>query len=356
MTGFDLDSPAKYRQRDPDDMYRRVNDLPEQIEQAWKLGTDVTMPAEYAQVRNALIVGMGGSAIGGSLLASCGADDLSIPVSVWREYGLPGYVDHDTLVIAASFSGGTEETLSAFREAHRRGARLIAITTGGTVGSLAGEWNVPTVRFQYDAQPRATLGYLFTPLLAIFQRLGFLPPQDRCVQEAIEVARHVRDKWNGDSPSAQNPAKELACSCHGKEIIVYGGGYLSEVAHRWKTQLNENSKTWAFWEEFPELDHNAIVGFEYPAELRKALLIVLLNGAHLSSRITSRMRITEQIMDERGVAHRTASAVGASRLAQMISLISLGDYVSYYLALLNGADPTTIGPIDFLKAELARIE
>lgn len=352
MTEINLDQPTTYPLLDPGDMYRRVNDLPEQIETAWRLGTEVRLPEEYRQARNVVIVGMGGSAIGGSLLASYGEGQVPIPVVVWRGYGLPAFVDSSSLVIAASYSGGTEETLSGFTEARRRGARLLAVTTGGVIGELAEKWGTPTVRFAYDAQPRATLGYLFTPMIAIFARLGFLPPQAESVHEAIDIAGQSRARWCGDEPAASNEAKQLAVACQGKGVVIYGASYLAEVAHRWKTQFNENAKSWAFWEEFPELNHNAVVGYDHPAALHGALLVVLLNGSDLPHEIVERVRITRQILAEHGVSHHTVEAQGESRLAQMVSLISLGDYVSYYLALLNDVDPTTIEPIDFLKREL----
>jgi glucose/mannose-6-phosphate isomerase len=164
-------------------MYRRVLGLPVQLGEGWRLDRDLELDHEFRGIDSIALAGMGGSAIGGSLLAAYGADQIPIPFLVQRGYALPAFVGKKTLVIAANYSGGTEETLSAFRAAHERGARLLAVTTGGEVGSLADAWGVPCVRFTYDAQPRATLGYLFTPLLAIFERLGLLPPQDGAVRE-----------------------------------------------------------------------------------------------------------------------------------------------------------------------------
>lgn len=354
MSDLNLDDPGTYTALDPDDMYRRINDFPDQIAQAWELSRSVELPDEYRSVSSVVITGMGGSAIGGSLLASYGSPELPVPVVVWRGYGLPALVSADTLVIAASYSGNTEETLSALEAARARGARLLAVTTGGRVGALADEWKIPSIRFSYEAQPRATLGYLFTPLLAVFQRLGFLTVQDDEVSESIAIARQAREEYGGDAPLAGNAAKQLAEACRGSMVVAYGAEYLAEVAHRWKTQMNENAKNWSFWEEFSELNHNAIVGYECPPDVVERVLVILLRGSHLSPRITRRIEVTERILNEHGVPHRAAEARGRGRLAQMISLIALGDYVSYYLALLNGVDPTIIQPIDYLKGELAR--
>jgi glucose/mannose-6-phosphate isomerase len=356
MPEIDLDEPATYARLDPDGMFRRVNELPAQIERAWQLGVDLELPPNYRSVQTAVIAGMGGSAIGGSLLASYGIGELPIPLTVWRNYGLPSFVGRDTLVVVASYSGDTEETISALRMAHERGARLLVVTTGGAASSLAEEWRIPALRFNYVAQPRATLGYLFTPLLAIFSKLGFLPPQHVYVREAIEEAREARRQWGGESPISRNQAKALARLCHGRQVVVYGAGYLGEVAHRWKTQLNENAKTWAFWEELPELNHNAIVGYEFPPAISDSTQVVLLRGSHLAEPIQRRLDVTTQVLDQYHVRHAVVDGQGEGMLAQMISLIALGDYVSYYLALLSGADPTTIAPIDFLKQELAKTQ
>jgi glucose/mannose-6-phosphate isomerase len=354
MTKVDLDDVASYPRHDPGNMWSRVNDLAVQIEDAWAIVQDVALPESYRTVRNVLIAGMGGSAIGGSLVEGYAAD-VAVPVTVWRNYGLPGYVGPETLVIAVSYSGNTEETLSAVQAARQRGARLLAVTTGGTLGRLADQWGFPAVRFTYEAQPRAALGYLFTPLLGIFARLGFIPDQESDVRAAIDAAIGGCRQWKGKVPAADNPAKQLAFTCLGRAVSIYGAGYLAPVARRWKTQLNENAKTWASWEEFPELNHNAIVGYEYPPRLRDDVQVIVLRGRFLPERILTRMTVTDSLLDEYGISHTSVDGQGTVKLAEMVSLIALGDYVSYYLALLNEVDPTTIAPINRLKSELARV-
>lgn len=352
----DLDRPETYADLDPEDMYRRITELPEQIEDSWKGSAALRLPDSYRNVRNVLVAGMGGSAIGGSLLQSYGADTIPLPVAVWRSYGLPAWADENTLVIAVSYSGNTEETVSALAEGKRRGAKLIAVSTGGTVTEMAGNDDIPLVAFNYPAQPRATIGYLFTPLLRIFSMLGFLPDQEQDVREAIAVARKSVERWGGAMPASENVAKRIAEASHGREVVIYGAEFLAAVAHRWKTQMNENAKNWSFWEEFPELNHNAVVGYEYPKALSDAVQVVMLSSGDLSPRVRLRMSVTQKILDGFGGHWMLAEANGDGRLAQMCSLIALGDFASYYLALLNGADPTSIAPINFLKQELARDE
>lgn len=354
--GIDLDRPETYARLDPDDMYRRITELPQQIEDSWRGSAGLSLPAWYRNVQNVLVAGMGGSAIGGSLLQAYGADTIPLPIAVWRDYGLPAWAGENTLIIAVSYSGNTEETVSALTEAKRRGAKLIAVSTGGTVTEMARHEDIPLLSFSYAAQPRATIGYLFTPLLRIFSTLGLLEDQERDVREAIDVATRSVERWGGDMPASENAAKRIAEASHGREVVIYGAEFLDAVAHRWKTQMNENAKNWSFWEEFPELDHNAVVGYEYPKALSDAVQVVTLYSGDLSPRIRLRMSITQKILEGFGGHWMLAEADGNGRLAQMYSLIALGDFASYYLALLNGADPTSIAPINFLKQELAQDE
>lgn len=354
MPEIEIDRPDTYSALDVDDMYRRVNELPEQMAEAWGLSQEIDLPDELRGVRNIVVTGMGGSAIGGSLLEAYGTPDVPVPLSVWRGYGLPGSVNAETLVIAVSYSGNTEETLSALDEARRRGARILVVTTGGKVRQRAEEWSLPMLTFAYEAQPRATLGYLFTPLVGIMSRLGFLPNVEGEMREAIEQVAANREQWRREVPEERNEAKQLARSVAGTVTVVYGAEFLAAVARRWKTQFNENAKQWAFYEEFPELNHNAIVGYEYPRDAASRTSVVVLTSDLLSDRIATRMRVTGEVMDRFGVSHRTVSGRGTGRLAQMYTLIELGDFVTYYAALLNGADPTEIRPIDFLKRALAK--
>jgi len=352
MPDVSLDRPEEYQALDREDMYGRVAGLAAQLTAARTHAGRLTLPSSYGSCTSVLIAGMGGSAIGGSLLESYGAWEIPVPLTVWRRYGLPDWVDEKTLVIGVSYSGNTEETVSAFEEAAERGAKLLLITTGGKLGAFAHAHNIPALSFDYPAQPRAALGYLFTPLLCIFQQLGFLANQDRALDESVDVVGDVSREWSAQRPTESNPAKQLATNLVGHSVVIYGAEYLAAVAHRWKTQLNENAKTWAFFEEFSELNHNAIVGYAHPPKAEE--YVVLLSGSRLSERMVKRAWATEELLKEFQTRHSKVEARGQDKLAQMFSLICLGDYVSYYLALLNAADPTEIKPIDYLKGVLSQ--
>jgi glucose/mannose-6-phosphate isomerase len=257
--------------------------------------------------------------------------------------------------LGCSNSGNTEETLSAFTQAHARGASLLALTTGGEISRLADEWGVPALLFEYDSQPRAALGYSFVPLLSLLGYLGFVADKGDDLAEAVEVMRDWQAEIGPAIPLAGNPAKRLAGQLMERLPIVYGAGLMQPVARRWKTQFNENAKAWSFFEEMPELNHNAVVGFEMSERIRERAVVIFLRSRFDSPRIEARWQITREMLLHEGVGHDQVTARGESRLAQMLSLIHFGDLVSVYLALAGDVDPTPVAPIAYLKGQLSRI-
>jgi glucose/mannose-6-phosphate isomerase len=190
-------------------------------------------------------------------------------------------------------------------------------------------------------------------LLGVLARLGYVPNQGPAVREACAAAREAGERLGPAVPSAANGAKQLAAALVGRVAIVYGGGFLAAVARRWKGQLNENAKHWAFFEALPELDHNAVMGYQFPAEAARALQVISLHAPLLPPRLSLRYRITAELLACQGIPHQQVEAWGEGPLAQLLSAIAYGDWTSYYLALLSGVDPTGIAAIDYLKARLA---
>jgi glucose/mannose-6-phosphate isomerase len=351
---LNLDDPQVYKKYDPEGMLSHIHELPQLCRQAWQMATVFDLPQDYSQANKVVILGMGGSAIGGDLVASLISAEAKIPVLVQRDYNLPAFVDSKTLVIASSYSGMTEETLSAFEKALNTNSKKLVITTGGKLKAIAQERNIPVFSFSYKAQPRAALPFSFLPIFNFVQRLGFIGDKSDDVAKMIEVLKKLSRKINETIPISQNQAKQLAQELYGKLTVIYGAGITAEVAHRWKTQLNENSKAWAFHEVFPELNHNAVVGYQFPPELASKIVVVMLRSSHLSNQILRRYQITAQLLDKAGIGYYLMDGSGESPLAQMMSLVLFGDYVSYYLAILNQTDPTPVEAIDFLKGELGK--
>ncbi len=349
----DLDNPQDVTRRDAEGMLGHILALPEQVRAAWQLSRSFTAPADYRQPDAVVVLGMGGSAIGGDLVRTAVSGELKVPLAVVRDYALPAFVGPSTLVIASSHSGETEETLTAFEAARARGSKCLAITTGGTLLSRARAAGLPAIQFSYASQPRAALGYSTTLLLGVLDRLGLVGDKSADVAESADLLAAMAGELRPETPTGQNPAKQVARFCEGKVVVAYGG-VLAEVARRWKGQVNENAKSWAYFEAFPELDHNAVVAYQDPAGLRDRIAVVMLASDYDHPRVRVRFQATGDLMDRYGVAHQTVAARGKSLLAQIFSTGYVGDFASYYLAALYGVDPTPIEAISQLKAELSR--
>ena len=350
----DLDNIPAYGQLDTSGMLDRLREFPEQCQRAWEKVLKFALPREYTGIDKVIILGMGGSAIGGGMIGHLALAETKVPVWIHRDYGLPPFVDEGTLVIASSYSGNTEETLSAFTESLKSPAKKLVLTTGGQLKYLADKEGIPVFLIDYQAPPRAALPHSFIPLVGIFQKLGLIRDKSVDLREALRILNKLSEDFAETTPLASNPAKQLATKLWGRIVIIYGAGILSEVAQRWKAQLNENSKTWAFFELFPELNHNAVVGYEFPLQAKEEIFVLLLRSSSLHPRNLIRYEATAKLLAKAGVTYEFLEAAGKTTLAQVMSLVLFGDYLSFYLAVLNKVDPTPVESIDFVKNYLAQ--
>jgi glucose/mannose-6-phosphate isomerase len=350
----DLDNVSVYRQFDKSGMLGHLHGFPEQCQKAWGKVQRFELPREYTEISNVLIVGMGGSAIGGDFVRRLALAESKLPVWVHRDYGLPAFVDTNTLVIASSYSGNTEETLSAFTEALRTSAKKLVIASGGKLKQLAEQDSIPTFLIDYQAPPRAAFPHSLIPLVGIFQKLGLLRDKSADLQEAVDILNKLSKDFTETNPLASNPAKQLAAKLWRRVVVIYGAEILSEVAQRWKGEFNENSKAWAFFESFPELNHNAVVGYEFPPEAKERIFMLMLRSSLFRPRNLLRYEVTAKLLAKAGISYEFAEARGQSALAQVLSLVLLGDYTSFYLSILNEVDPTSTDAINFVKQCLAQ--
>jgi len=350
----DLDNPQVFQQIDPEGMLTCLHEMPELCQRAWQMAMEFDLPRDYSEFDKMVVLGMGGSAIGGDLVRSLVTSEAKLAIVVHRDYDLPAFIDAQTLVIASSYSGMTEETLASFEQALGTESKKLVITTGGKLKSLAEKAGIPVFTFDYKAQPRAALPFSLLPVLAFLQRLGFVSDKSQDVAETVQVLHELSLRVNESVPLHQNPAKQLAQRLYGNLAVIYGGGILAEVAHRWKTQFNENSKAWAFHEAFSELNHNAVVGYQFPEELAGKIMVVLLRSTSLPKRIQLRYQVTCQLLERAGVDYQIVEGEGTSQLSQIMSLVLFGDYVSNYLAVLYEIDPSPVKAIDYLKEQLAK--
>jgi glucose/mannose-6-phosphate isomerase len=334
-------------------MQNYLQGLPEQFSEMLKL--PITLPGRYKKdYRNILISGLGGSAIGGDILRSYALAQSPIPLLVNRDYLLPAFVNGQTLVLAVSYSGNTEETVSAYHEAKQRGADIIVISSGGRLSALAQEDGFLVVEVPGGMSPRAASGYLFCPLALILEQMGLLSGVSRDIQETVQVLSALRAEINPAVDDDSNPARQLAREMKDHIPVIWGSSGHSEIAAlRWKAQINENAKAPAYYNTFPELNHNELVGFEEPKELLARLLIIILRDPADHEQVKKRMQISQQIIREQVAQVIEVETRGQSWLARLYSLIYLGDYASFYLALEYGINPTPVKVIDYLKAALS---
>lgn len=352
---MNLDDLDTFHQTDPEDMLGHIAGLPQQCRDAWERAQSFALPFDPDAIRHIVIIGMGGSAIGGDLLQALAAPECPIPISVVRDYDLPAFVKGpEALVIGSSYSGNTEETLSAFEQAHARGCQLLALTTGGRLAELAHDYGAPVMPIAYKSQPRAAVGYAFISLVALVCRLGFLRDQANDLAEAVGVMRARQAEIHADVPVVRNPAKRLAGQLVQRIPVVYGAGYLAPVARRWKGQFNENAKAWSHFEVLPELNHNAVSGISFPPELMTRVAVIQLTSSLDHPQIQRRHEITREILMQQGIAVDVIKGRGQSPLAQMLSVLHFGDYTSYYLAMCYGVDPTPVPSIAQLKERLSQ--
>lgn len=349
---MNLDEYTSFAQLDPQNMLGYINDLPTQLQSAWDLGQRQPLPS-WKGIDRVLIAGMGGSAIGADLLASYVADSCPAPIVIHRDYGLPAWArGPQTLFIASSHSGNTEETLSSFDLAAANGCRCLSIATGGKLAKAAENKGTPVWSFEHKGQPRSAVGFSFGLLLAALARLGLVPDASADLREAVEAMRAQQQHLLAEVPVVQNPAKRMAGQLLERWIAVFGAGFLAPVARRWKGQMSEIAKAWAQFEYLPEADHNTLAGTQNPEDLLRRMMVIFLRSASDHPRNRLRLELTRRAFMLDGLNTDMIDAQGDTALAQLWTCLHFGDYTAYYLAMAYGVDPTPVDALSGLKQEL----
>jgi glucose/mannose-6-phosphate isomerase len=346
-----LDDTAAMKRADPGGMLNLVAEFPDQVAEAWRISRDVELP--WGPPASVAVLGMGGSAIGGDLVRGIWSDRLSVPLEVVRGYELPAWVGTDTLVIASSKSGGTEETISALTTALERRCPVVVVTTGGPMREVAQQAGLPMATFPSEGTPRSSVGYSMGLIAGILERAGVLELDEAEISAGVASAREMAARCAPDTPAHENPAKQLAWSLVDRYAVVEASGFLAPVARRWKAQLNENGKSTAAFEELPEATHNTVVGYEQPESLRDHLFVVFLASELEHPRNRVRAQLIGDLLGTGQISYQVVEATGEGKLGQALSAAILGDYVSVYLAFTYGIDPSPVSVIDHIKEQLA---
>lgn len=357
MTVVDLDDVDQLKAIDSEDVLGAVERFPDQCREAWSIGGRISGLPDPFGIDAVLILGMGGSGVSGDVVQVILEPELRVPVSVLKSYGpLPGWVGPTTLVLAVSYSGSTEETIAAAGDAIAAGARVVMVSSGGPLADLAQEHELAHVAIPPGLQPRASLGYLALPLLAILQRMGLVRSLDADVAEAATALDGLAGPCDRATPASSNPAKRLAETLRDRIAIIYGAyGVAGLAAMRFKCDLNEYGKVPAFWNAFPELNHNEIVGWSGLTDItRSHTSIVFLRDVVEHERIAMRVDITRRLIEPAAADVVEVRATGESPLARLLSLVYVTQLAAIYVGLARGVDPGPVEVIQQLKAELTR--
>ena len=351
MTGTAELSRETVASVDPSGLLTDVLGLPDQLRDAlWRVES-ANLEAHDAP-GGLVVAGMGGSAIGGALARAVLGDRASRPIVLARGYALPAWTTPDAMVLCASYSGNTEETLAVYEAAGALGARRIVATTGGKLAAAARSESVPVIPLPGGFQPRAAVAY---SLVVALEVAGLCGAGDRLHAEidvAAAHAEHLVSEWGPDGAEDSLP-KTLARGLHGTVPQIAGAGLTGPIAYRWKTQINENAKTPCFSNELPELDHNEIAGWHGAKEVGR-FSAVFLDDSDLHPRIRQRIELTRGLIEADATATYRVESIGENATERLISLVLLGDLVSVYLAVLRGVDPAPVAMLDRLKNALAR--
>lgn len=338
---------------DRSDMRELLAGFPHQVQDAVRIGREATLVPLKGKPSAVVVSGLGGSAIGGDLLRSYLSDQLEVPFLINRHYTLPRFVGPSTLVVISSYSGGTEETLASYHEAMKRKAQVICFSSGGEIAALARKNRQTLVTLPKGYPPRAALGYSFFPMLLALARYRVIPSQDAAVRETVALLKKlsVRYRLTGQ----KNAALELARQLYNKVPVIYSSTERTDAVNlRWRGQIAENAKTLAFGNVFPEMNHNELVGWKVLRRAMEEMAVVYLHDREDHPRVTLRMDVARGIIGEFAARIIDVKSEGKSRLARTFSLIHLGDWTSFYLAMLNGVDPTPVHVIDYLKRRLEK--
>jgi len=340
---------------DKSNFKRFLKGFHKQIAESSSMVKKAELSLDSSKIKNLLYIGMGGSAIAGDLIKDILFDNLKVPTNVIRGYLSPAYCTAETLVIVSSYSGNTEETLSAVKSAADKGAQIIALTSGGTLKDLAkkNRWSCIVIPEGY--QPRQALGYLFFSLYHVLGKAGLLSYYEEDLKSLVNVAKQWAKANDYPNSSMSVLPFDVANKIQNKIPIIYSSApLLRTVGVRWRNQMNENAKSMAFSNAFPELNHNEIVGWECETNLGKNFIVILLENEDPHPRIKKRIEITKKVIRKKGVEVIDIYSAGKTPLEKVFSLIVLGDWVSYYLALAYKKDPIEIDNINYLKSEMAK--
>lgn len=354
---MNLDSLAAIQKLDTQNVSASIDSLPEQIGQTWDEVNQVEIPKEYSDAKNIVLAGMGGSALGGRISQYLFSDMIRGPLEVVTGYKLPHYANYDSLVILYSYSGNTEETIACAQQALKSNAKAFIVATGGELAEFAKKDNLPcyifSPKFNPSNQPRMSLGYAVTVMLALLNMTGFVSIDEIQIKDLIVHTQNIVDQYNVRIQTSDNHAKSLAHRLAHKIPVLVSSEHLWGVAHAVKNQFNENAKTFTTNFDIPELNHHLLEGLQFPQLAHQILHFVLFESELYSERVQKRYPITAEVIEKNKYEISSYKLQASTKLEQAFEMLTFGSYTGFYLSMLNGIDPAPIPWVDYFKEKLS---
>ena len=351
-----LDNLKLIKSIDKSNMLGSIGILDKQIEQTWQEVNKLKLPASYKKVKKVIINGMGGSAIGGHILRALFYDKLKVPVGIINSYRIPECLDKETLYIVSSYSGSTEEPLEEIDKAKKRGAKIVGIAIGGKLEKICRTRNLPCFIFnpKYNPcnEPRMGLGYLVIGQIGIFHKCGLINLSPGEIKGIISSVRQASEKYNAAVPTQKNLAKQFAEKIYGKTPVSVASEFLSGNIHTFANQINENSKNFSAYHLISELNHHLMEGLKFPKTNQTNLIFIFINSNLYHPRNQKRYAVTKEIVTKNKIQSIDFKPAGKTKLEQSFEVLSFGEHVSFYLAILNGINPSPIPYVDYFKKKL----
>ena len=356
-----LDQPSTYKKYDPGDIAFGIEKLSEQVKSAWADTRHLSFSSVFqpptSNIQQIVIVGMGGSSLGGHMIQTVGAGKLKVPLYLVRDYKLPNWVSAKTLVVAVSYSGSTAEVLEAVDQAKKAKAKIVVVAIGSKLKDYADKNKIPGYFFapgELSKQPRFGLGFTFTGVLGMLERMRLIKINGKEIKEMCQAMGDVLDTCAVDIKEKENPAKTVARALHDRSILIVASEHLVGNAHALANQINETAKQFAIYLELPELNHHLLEGLTNPKDFFKKFTVLMLNSELYHQEVKKRYDLTAKIFEKQGAEVIEYNAGGGSCLQEAGEVLQFGSFVSYYLAMLNCVNPMNISFVDWFKREMGK--
>ena len=347
-----LDNLEKIKEIDQQNLSKIMKDLPYQLEKVWQEREKIKLKIDKKKIKNLVLVGMGCDRLTAELIKKIMNQKSTIPVETISDYQIPNFVNEETLIIFLSYSGNTLEVIETIKTALTKKTNIFAISGGGELNKIIEKYNLPHYQFKSRGPSRANLGYLFCPILILLSKLELIKFEKKEFFNLLKLLIEFNKLNSPKEKTERNVAKYLAYQIYDRVPFIVGAQHLTPIAKRWKNEINENAKTFAFAEEMPEFFHAAAVGIDFPMTAADNFFFLFLESNLYKRKIKKAMILFQEILKEKKICFERVPVVGKTILAEMMTGLLLGDWVSFYLAILNNIDPTPVKNIEIIKKRL----